>query len=237
MIPTALVTGAARGIGQAIALRLAQGGYSVAVHYNTSRPDAEYTCTQLEALGVKAIALQADLRDSSQAQKLVQTAATELGGLGILVNNVGNYIKKPLADLSLTDWHEMLNSNLNNTFYTCHAALPIMRAQQYGRIINLGFAGAQNLQARPTILPYVIAKTGVILLTKAIAQAEASYGITANLVSPGVIENSLSKPLELIPAGRLGTLKELTDAVWFLLQPDSGYITGQVLEVAGGFNL
>ena len=234
---TALVTGAAKGIGRAIAIRLAQEGYNVALHYNTSRGEALNTCAELEALGVSAIALQADLRDSSQALELVQSASRELGGLGVLVNNVGNYLKKPLDALTLEDWHEMLNSNLNNTFYTCHAALPIMREQQYGRIINLGFAGTQHLQARPTVLPYVIAKTGVILLTKAIAQAESVNGITANVVSPGVIENSVSKPLDLIPIGRLGKLFELSEAVWFLLQPNSSYITGQVLEVAGGFGL
>ncbi len=232
---TALVTGAAKGIGRAIAIRLAKEGYDVAVHYNASKTEASNTCAELEAFGIKTLAIQADLRDSSQAQNLVETATRELGGLGVLVNNVGNYIKKPLAELTLEDWHEMLNSNLNNTFYTCHAALPIMREQQYGRIINLGFAGTQNLTARATVLPYAIAKTGVILLTKAIAQAEAANGITANVISPGVIENSVSKPLELIPAGRLGTLEELSDAVWFLIT--NSYITGQVLEVAGGFQL
>ena len=234
---TALVTGAAKGIGRAIALRLAQAGYDLAVHYHSSRAEALSTCHELESLGVKAILRQADLRDSNQAQELVQLAARELGGLGVLVNNVGNYLKKPFDSQTIEDWHEMLNSNLNNTFYTCHAALPIMRQQKYGRIINLGFAGTQQLQARPTVLPYVIAKTGVILLTKAIAQAEALNGITANVVSPGVIENSLSKPLDLIPMGRLGTLEELTEAVWFFVQPSSSYITGQVLEVAGGFQL
>jgi 3-oxoacyl-[acyl-carrier protein] reductase len=232
---TALVTGAARGIGQAIALRLAQEGYSIAVHYNTSRSDAEQTCKQLQALGVQAVALQADLRDAGAAAGLVQEAARELSGLGVLVNNVGNYIKKPLPELELNTWHEMLDSNLNSTFYTCHAALPIMRGQQFGRIINLGFAGAQNLQTRPEILPYTIAKTGVILLTKAIAQAEATNGITANVVSPGVIENSISKPLHLIPIGRLGKLEELSEAVWYFVK--ESYVTGQNLEIAGGFAL
>ncbi len=234
---TALVTGAAKGIGKAIALRLARDGYSVAVHYHTSQIEAEKLVKELETFGVQAIALQADIRDSSQAENLVLTTARELGGLGVLVNNVGNYIKKPLMDLTVLDWHEMLNSNLNNTFYMCHAALPIMRHQRYGRIINLGFAGAQNLEARPHILPYTIAKTGVILLTKSIAKTEAANGITANVVSPGVIENSVSKPLELIPAGRLGSFEELADAVMYFLQPNAAYTTGQILEVAGGFNL
>ena len=234
-VKTALVTGAAKGIGRAIALKLAREGYSIALHYRASSDEAFAVKLEIEALGVRAVTLSADLRDPKEAQHLVSSAAEAFSGLGVLVNNVGNYVRKPLAELTVIDWHEMLDSNLNAAFYTCHAALPIMRAQGYGRIVNLGFAGAQNLTARPTILPYAIAKTGIILLTKAIAQSEAAHGITANVVAPGVIENSVSKPLELIPIGRLGTLGELSDAVWGFV--DSSYQTGQVLEVAGGFNL
>lgn len=234
-VKTALVTGAAKGIGRAIALKLAREGYSIALHYRASSDEAFAVKLEIEALGVRAVTLSADLRDSSEAQTLVSSAHEQLGGLGVLVNNVGNYVRKPLAELTVIDWHEMLDSNLNAAFYTCHAALPIMRAQGYGRIVNLGFAGAQNLIARPNILPYTIAKTGIILLTKAIAQSEAAHGITSNVVAPGVIENSISKPLELIPLQRLGTVEELSDAVWGFV--NSSYQTGQVLEVAGGFNL
>lgn len=234
-VKTALVTGAAKGIGRAIALKLAREGYSIALHYRASSDEAFAVKLEIEALGMRAVTLSADLRDSSEAQTLVSSAHEQLGGLGVLVNNVGNYVRKPLAELTVIDWHEMLDSNLNAAFYTCHAALPIMRAQGYGRIVNLGFAGAQNLIARPNILPYAIAKTGIILLTKAIAQSEAAHGITSNVVAPGVIENSISKPLELIPLQRLGTVEELSDAVWGFV--DSSYQTGQVLEVAGGFNL
>ena len=234
-VKTALVTGAAKGIGRAIALKLAREGYSIALHYRASSDEAFAVKLEIEALGVRAVTLSADLRDSSEAQTLVSSAHEQLGGLGVLVNNVGNYVRKPLAELTVIDWHEMLDSNLNAAFYTCHAALPIMRAQGYGRIVNLVFAGAQNLIARPNILPYTIAKTGIILLTKAIAQSEAAHGITSNVVAPGVIENSISKPLELIPLQRLGTVEELSDAVWGFV--NSSYQTGQVLEVAGGFNL
>ncbi len=235
VVKTALVTGAAKGIGRAIALKLAAQGFDIAIHYRASHDEAQAVKLEIEALGVKAVTLSADLRDSSEAQRLVSSASESLGGLGVLVNNVGNYVRKPFAELTLEDWREMLDSNLNAAFYTCHAALPIMRSRGYGRIVNLGFAGAQNLIARPNILPYAIAKTGMILLTKAIAQSEAANGITANVVAPGVIENSVSKPLELIPVSRLGTLEELSDAVWGFV--DSSYQTGQMLEVAGGFNL
>jgi 3-oxoacyl-[acyl-carrier protein] reductase len=237
MVKTALVTGAAKGIGRAIALKLAAQGHDIAIHYRASKAEAEAVRLEVEALGVRAVALSADLRDATEAHNLVSGAAEALGGLGVLVNNVGNYVNKPFADLSVEDWHEMLNSNLNAAFYTCHAALPVMRTQSYGRIVNLGLAGAQNLIARPKILPYTIAKTGIILLTKAIAQSEAAHGITANIVAPGVIENSISKPVHLIPMARVGTLDELSDGVWHFVNPASSYQTGQILEVAGGFNL
>lgn len=235
VVKTALVTGAAKGIGRAIALKLAAQGFDIAIHYRASSGEAQAVKLEIAALGVRAVTLGADLRDAEAAQALVSSAAEQLGGLGVLVNNVGNYVRKPLADLTVIDWREMMDSNLNAAFYTCHAALPLMRSQGYGRIVNLGFAGAQNLIARPNILPYAIAKTGIILLTKSIAQSEAAHGITANVVAPGVIENSVSKPLELIPIGRLGTLEELSDAVWGFV--NSSYQTGQILEVAGGFNL
>jgi 3-oxoacyl-[acyl-carrier protein] reductase len=236
-LKTALVTGSAKGIGRGIALELARNGYDVAIHYKSSKTQAEAFKLELEALGVKAVTLQADVTQALEAEKLVQDAASALGGLGVLVNNVGDYTRKPLADLDITDWHSMMDTNLNATFYTCRAAIPLMRNQQYGRIINIGFAGAQNLVSRATITPYAIAKTGVLLLTKAIAKSEAEHGITANVVAPGVIENSISQPLDQIPMQRLGTTLEVAQAVLFYLQETSNYITGQTLEIAGAWNL
>jgi 3-oxoacyl-[acyl-carrier protein] reductase len=236
-LKTALVTGSAKGIGRGIALELARNGYDVAIHYRNSKAEAEAFKLELEALGVKAIILKADVTQPLEGEKLVQDAATALGGLGVLVNNVGDYVRKPLSDLELNDWHSMMDTNLNATFYTCRAAIPLMRSQHFGRIINIGFAGAQNLVSRATITPYAIAKTGVLLLTKAIAKSEAAHGITANVVAPGVIENSISQPLDQIPMQRLGTTLEVASAVLFYLQPNSSYLTGQTLEVSGGWNL
>jgi 3-oxoacyl-[acyl-carrier protein] reductase len=236
-LKTALVTGSAKGIGRGIALELARNGYDIAIHYRNSLKEAEQFKLEIEVLGVKAIILKADVTQPLEAEKLVQDAASGLGGLGVLVNNVGDYVRKPLIDLEIHEWHSMLDTNLNATFYTCRAAIPLMRNQQFGRIVNLGFAGAQNLVARATITPYAIAKTGVLLLTKAIAKSEAEHGITANVVAPGVIENSISQPLEQIPMKRLGTTLEVAGAVLFFLQPSSNYITGQTLEVAGAWNL
>jgi len=233
----ALVTGSARGIGRGIALALAREGYDVAVHYRRSAEEAEAVRREAERAGVRAVTLQADVTELEQAAALVRRAHERLGSLAVLVNNVGNYVFRPLDELAWEEWEDMLASNLSATFAACRAALPLMRAQGGGRIVNLGYAGAQNLVARPGVVGYAIAKAGVVLLTKAIAKAEAGNGITANVVAPGVIENSLTKPLAEIPAGRVGTIAEVAAAVCWLVSPQAGYVTGQVIEVAGGWNL
>jgi len=233
----ALVTGSATGIGRGIALALARERYDVAVHYRHSAPEAEATRAEIEALGARAITLQADVTDRGAAAALVQEAHNQLGSLAVLVNNVGNYVYRPLHELSLEEWDDAFATNLDATFATCRVAVPLMRRAGGGRIVNLGYAGAQDLVARPNMIAYAIAKTGVVLLTKAIARAEASNGITANVVAPGVIENSATKPLGEIPAGREGRIEEVTAAVLYFASPEAEYVTGQVLEVAGGWNL
>jgi 3-oxoacyl-[acyl-carrier protein] reductase len=232
-----LVTGAARGIGRAIALALAADGLDVAIHYRTSERDAKAVVTAAKALGVQALALRADVTVEHEAQRLVDDAAAALGGLRVLVNNVGDYHKAPLAGLDSGSWHAMFATNLHATFYTCQRAIPIMRAAGGGRVINLCYAGAELLKARPGIVAYQIAKTGVILYTKSLARSEAAHRITANVISPGVMENSVTQPLDEIPIGRTGTLDELVGAVRYLLTPAAAYVTGVHLEVAGGWNL
>jgi len=232
---TALVTGSAKGIGKAILLALAREGFDVAVHYKNSELEAETTRQEAEALGVRSIKLQADVTRPEEAQRLVSAAASELGGLHVLVNNVGDYLKTPIEKCSPQEWQRMLDSNLNATFYVTQAAIPHMVRAGFGRVVNIGFAGAQNLLARPGITAYVIAKTGVILYSKALAKQLARQGITVNVVSPGIAENSISKPVEEIPMGRLADLEELARAVLFFVR--EGYVTGQVIEVSGGWNL
>jgi NAD(P)-dependent dehydrogenase (short-subunit alcohol dehydrogenase family) len=233
----ALVTGSAKGIGRGIALELARLGYDVAIHYRHSRAEAEATRAEAEELGVRALALQADLTDRAAAAALVEEANAALGPLRILVNNVGNYVYTPLEELTLEEWDDVVETNLVATFVTCRAAIPLMRSAGGGRIVNIGYAGAQNLVARPGLVAYAIAKTGVVLLTKAIARAEAAHGITANVVSPGVIENSATKPLAEIPMGREGRIEEVVAAVRWFVSDEAAYVTGQVLDVAGGWNV
>ncbi|WP_448572339.1 bifunctional dihydropteridine reductase/dihydrofolate reductase TmpR [Trichothermofontia sp.] len=237
MIKTALVTGAAKGIGRAITLTLAQQGFDVAVHYHRSEAAAQQTVQDVRAHQVQAIALSADVSQPQAVQTLVDTVVEKFGGLSVVVNNVGNYFKQPIDEMSIAQWHEILDTNLNATFYVTQAALPHLKAAGWGRIINLGFAGAQNLVARTQITPYAIAKTGVILYTKALAKQLAAHRITANVVAPGVIETSVSQPLTQIPMGRLATVGEVAQVIDFLVAPEAGYYTGQVIEVAGGWNL
>ncbi|MEM7738726.1 MAG: SDR family oxidoreductase, partial [Deinococcota bacterium] len=145
--------------------------------------------------------------------------------------------KISLDELAIDDWHAMFDGNLHCTFYTCQTVVQLMRAQGFGRIINMGFAGSEKLVARPAIVPYGIAKTGVILYSKALAKTEAKHGITVNVISPGIMVNSVSKPTTHIPLGRLGELDELTSVAKFLVSDEASYVTGVHIEVAGGWNL
>lgn len=235
---TALVTGAARGIGRGLAVALAAEGYAVAVHYRGSEGDARETARQCREAGAEAETFQADLTVPQQARGLVRAAHAAFTGpgLAVLVNNVGNYVQKPLLETTDADWAEMLGSNLLSTAATCQEAAPLMRAAGYGRIVNLGYAGARDLRARPGITPYVIAKAGVLAFSRALATTLAGSGVSVNVVSPGILETSVAQPLRAVPAGRPGTVAELVDAALYFVRA-SDYVTGQEIEVAGGWNL
>lgn len=233
----AVVTGANRGVGRRLALLLAELGHDVVINYRTQHAEAEAVAAEARALGVRAVTVQADVTDETAAAELIRAAEEFSGGLRVLVNNVGNYHHGPLSQLDATTFRAMLDSNLLSTFNTCQAAAPLMAARGNGRIVNIGYAGAENLVARPGIVAYGIAKTGVILYSAALARTWAAAGVTVNVVSPGVLENSDTfPPLSEIPAGRTGTLDEFAAAVRFLVSAEAGYVTGTTIEVAGGWN-
>ncbi|NMG19815.1 bifunctional dihydropteridine reductase/dihydrofolate reductase TmpR [Brasilonema bromeliae] len=239
MLKKALVTGSSGGIGRAIALKLASQGFDVAFHYNRSGEAASKASQEAATHGVKAIALQADVTNPDQAKSLVERTAENLGGLSVVVNTVGNYLGKPTSQTSIEEWHEVIDSNLNSTFYITQAALFYLKAANWGRIVNFACASAQNVVARRTNTAYVIAKTGVIIYTKSLAQELIKDNITANVVSPGIAENSfdVEEMIPKLPAKRAATLEEISNAVWFFISPDADYITGQILEVSGGWSL
>ncbi len=231
---SALVTGSSCGIGKAILNALANEGCNVIVHYHKDLKEIKGLKKEIDPK-VKSLFLKADLTKEKEVKALFGKIKNEFGKLDILVNNVGNYLKKDLNKLEIKEWHEILNSNLNQTFYCTKYGLPLIRKSKLGRIINIGYASTGQMVAKPGILPYQIAKTGVLLLTKAYAKEEAKNNILINMISPGVMENSLSKPYEMIPLKRLGKLKGISELVIQTIKSD--YMTGAHIEYAGGFNL
>ena len=234
----ALVTGAGKRTGRAIALALARAGADLAIHYHQSEAEARAVVAEVGGLGRRALAIQADLGDAAATETAFRQASEGLGRLDILVNNACGIHWKRLEQTSLAEWHSGIEQTLHITFHACQAALPTMRRQGFGRIVNLIDGDADALRAVPALTPYKIGKTGVLMLTRTLAVNEAPHGITVNGVSPGVLDNSEhTPPLERIPAGRLGSAEEVARAVLFLADPASGYITGTDIKVAGGYRL
>ena len=232
----ALVTGAAKRTGRTIALALAEAGADLVIHYNASADAAEEVVGEVERRGRRALALSADLGDAAATETAFQQAAHTLGGLHILVNNACGILWKRLDATTAAEWHWAVEQTLHITFHACQAALPTMRQQGFGRIVNLIDVDADSLRAVPGLTPYKIGKTGVLMLTRTLAVTEAPHGITVNGVSPGTLDNSERKPpLERIPAGRFGTAEEVARAVLFLADPASSYITGTNIKVSGGY--
>ncbi len=238
-VKKALITGAAKGIGQAIALHLASNGFDVAIQYRFSKKSADSVKQKALSQGVKAIVLQGDLTVPQEARVLVEKAANLLGGLSVVINCVGDYLEKPTSAIDFDEWQQMLDSNLNTTFYVTQTAIPYLKEAGWGRIINLTCAAAQNIVARHLNTAYMVAKTGVVIYTKSLAQELALFHITANMIAPGIAENSfdLNEMTHKLPMKRAATLQEINRAVWFLIEPGSDYVTGQTLEIAGGWNL
>ncbi|RYC68010.1 3-oxoacyl-ACP reductase FabG [Spirosoma sordidisoli] len=233
----ALVTGASRGIGQEIALRLASAGATVVVNYKSSRQEAESIASRITATGGQALALRADVSDETDVRNLFDQISDQAGPVTILVNNAGINPTRPLLDLTLADFQQSLTVNLTSAFLTTQAALPAMIEQRFGRIINISSVAAQ---LGGVVGPhYAAAKAGMLGLTHAYAGMLAQYGgITANAIAPALIEtdmirnNPAIKPT-IIPLGRFGQPEEIADVA--LLLATNGYINGQTINVNGGW--
>jgi 3-oxoacyl-[acyl-carrier protein] reductase len=237
----AIVTGSSRGIGRAIAIKLASLGASVVVNYHRSEGAAQEVVEQIKAEDGEAIAFQADVKQSEQAGALIEAALDTYGRLDILVNNVGITRDTLLMRMKEDDWDIVMETNLKGTFNCTKAAQRPMIRQRYGRIVNItsvsGIAG-QVGQAN-----YSASKAGMIGFTKAVARELGARNITVNAVAPGYVPTDQTADLpqvlidyilELTPLKRPGTADEIANAVAFLASEEAGYISGQVLGVDGG---
>ena len=238
---TALVTGASRGIGRAIALCLAAEGARVAINYAGNVRAAEEVKTAIEAAGGTAILCQADIADSSAVEAMVANVVKEFGTIDILVNNAGITRDALLMRMKDEDFAKVLNTNLKGVFYCTKAVSKLMMKKRSGRIVNM--ASVVGLVGNAGQTNYAAAKAGVIGFSKSAARELASRGITVNVVAPGFIgtdmtaglpESVKEKMLTDIPLGRMGEAEDVANAVLFLASEQASYITGQVVNVDGG---
>ncbi|WP_400194404.1 3-oxoacyl-[acyl-carrier-protein] reductase [Lysinibacillus telephonicus] len=241
---TAVVTGASRGIGRAIALQLASEGVNVVVNFSGSEQKAQQVVEEINSLGAKAIAVQANVADNESVQSLMNAAIEQFGSIDILVNNAGITRDNLIMRMKEEEWDDVINTNLKGVFLCTKAVTRQMMKQRSGRIINItsivgvmGNAGQAN---------YVAAKAGVIGLTKTTARELASRNILVNAIAPGFITTEMtdalpeevkSSMLSQIPLGSLGEPEHIAKAVVFLASEDSNYMTGQTLHIDGGMHM
>jgi len=232
----ALVTGAARGIGKAIAVALAQAGTNVAVNYRAREADALAVADAVRELGRRAMAIRADVSDSGAVAHMIAAIAPELGGVDVLVNNAGIAIRRELDDLTEADFDRTIAVNLKSAFLCTQAVLPHMRARRWGRIVNISSGAARGAGA--VGLHYNASKAGMEGLTRGYAARLVKQGITVNAVAPSLIETDMSpgrpEVAQRIPLGRLGLPEEVAQVVLMVI--GNAYMTGQTIQVNGGLH-
>ena len=235
-LPYVLITGSTKGIGLFIAMELAEHGFVPILNYRADEEGAERALARIKRVSKDATVIQADVATEAGTQSLFETISKR-GTVDVLVNNVGQFLYKPFLETSLKEWHGILDSNLTSAVLCCQQVLPSMRERKKGHIINIATMHADRVRARPSTLPYAIAKSGIVHLTQTLAKTEGPYGIRVNAVCPGFIEggeHTHAKHGSKIPLGRLGQPEEVAKAVRFLVSEDADYVTGAILNVSGG---
>ena len=236
---TALITGAAHRLGRHLALSLGRAGADVVVHYQGNEEKACSVVAELENMGRKAWALQADFLKRGEAQRLADDALTLTGGYQILINNVGNYLVKDLLGTTAQEWRDLFETNLIAPQILIRSFVEQLPSDHTGHILNLGYAGVETIRPHLKATAYQASKTSLLVLTKSYAELLAGCGIRVNMISPGHLDNSIDLPENLaaeIPIGRAGRLADIEDALHYLLDFE-GYVTGINLDVAGGYRL
>jgi len=239
-----LVTGGSRGIGKGIALGLAREGVRIAISYRSNKGAAQNALRQLQEVGAECFAVEADSGDPAKVQFLVDKVVERFGRLDILVNNVGEFNWKPVAETSVEEWKGVVASNLFSVFYASKAVLPTMRRHHWGRIINLGALGAERSFGQGTISAYAAAKAAVVSFSRSLAIEEAKHGITVNVINPSNIDERELTADEArrmhdsrSPIGRPPSAEDVATAVKFFASDGADFITGQALNVSGGWML
>ena len=241
---SALVTGASRGIGRAIAVALARAGADVAINYAGNEEAAKQTEELCAAYGANTLVLKADVANAEECKIMVEQAKERFGKIDILVNNAGITRDKLMIGMTETDFTDVINTNLKGSFLCMQLVSKLMIKQRYGRIINL--SSVVGLHGNAGQVNYAASKAGVIGMTKSAAKELASRNITVNAVAPGMIETDMTAVIPekakeammvSIPAGRVGKPEEIADMVVFLASDKAAYITGQVISVDGGMGI
>ncbi len=237
-----LITGASRGIGRAVAMLFARAGSDVVIHYAKRRDSAQEVKQQAEKLGVRAIALAAEIGDREQVDAMVDRAVEDFGRIDILVNNAGIWERNPIDGMSEVDLKRTIDTNLMGSYYTIMRVVPHMVRQKSGVIINISSTAGQRGEAFYS--PYAATKGAVISLTKSLAAELATSGIRVNCVAPGWVETDMSRDalqgdgrkqvFAQIPLGRVASPEELAGPILFLASDMASFITGEILNVNGG---
>jgi NAD(P)-dependent dehydrogenase (short-subunit alcohol dehydrogenase family) len=234
----ALVTGAGRRIGRGVAMRLAAEGARIAVHYRSSKPEAEAVAAEIIRSGGEAVCIRAELSRVAEIDALFDEIEQRFGRLDILVNNAAIFSPTPLGDTREAQWDAILDTNLKAQFFCAQRAAPLLKQSRRGRIIN--FASLGGLQAWPKYTAYSVSKAGVIMLTRTLARALAPE-VTVNAIAPGTISFPEDAPdiaeraIRSAPLRRTGSADDIADAVVYLV--GAGFVTGQVLVVDGGASI
>ena len=240
----ALVTGAGRGVGREIALTLAREGASVAINYRSSAKDADALAAEIAATGGKAKAYQADVADFAAVSAMIGAVVQDFGALNILVNNAGLAKRQRFIETTPEDWHSQIDACLYGAIHCCHAAAPHLENAKNGRIISL--IGDSSRVGESGLAIVAAARAGVVALMKSLAREFGRSGTTANAISLGLVETDHDKDwveanreklVKLYPVRRLGQAGDVAPMVALIASPRSGWITGQVLSISGGYSM